>query len=456
MNHYLRSPISLIERMMSRFRSIEINYDEAKVPVYSLPDPLRLANGSKITKPAEWNENRRPEILRLFQNHVYGYSPKADELEEFHQISYEASVLQDLAVRKEVTILFEGQAEDFAIHVLLYIPNQAPKPVPAFLGLNFNGNHTIHPESGISLHKQWQKLGRNFTPRQILPSEETRGLDRRRWPVEKILKRGYAIATAYYGDLEPDFPGGWRYGIRSALRVRPEALKSAAEGFQSTVITAADCRGAPPWASPNEWGAIGAWAWGISRIMDYLERDSDILPTKIILLGHSRLGKTALWAGAQDDRFAIVISNNSGCGGAALSRRCFGETVKLMNLFNPHWFCGNFKNYNDKEGELPVDQHMLIGLIAPRPLYVASASEDRGADPRGEFLSAWHADPIYALFGLTGLGVEQMPGLNEPVGETIGYHIRAGKHEMTDYDWNQFLCFADRHFGSNSPCHRSG
>jgi len=447
MSYQLQLPVRLVDRMISKLRHIGLNYNEAKVPVYSLPDPLRLADGRKVSKSVEWQKDRRPEILRLFQNYVYGYSPQTARPIKFHQSSYEPGALRGLASCKEVIICFTDQLGGFSVNVLIYVPNHVPKPVPAFLGLNFKGNLAVHPESGISLQKQWQRPGRNACPCPILPSDATRGIEHRRWPVEKILKRGYAIATAYYGEIEPDFPGGWRYGIRSILRVRSVSLKSASDSFQSVAATGSASRNAPPWASPDEWGAIGTWAWGLSRIMDYLEHDPDILPSQIVLLGHSRLGKTALWAGAQDERFAIVISNNSGCGGAALSRRCFGETIKLLNQVNPHWFCGNFKKYNGREEELPVDQHMLIGLMAPRPVYIASASDDRGADPRGEFLSARHANPIYALFGLIGLGVEQMPGLNEPVGENIGYHIRSGKHDLIDYDWEQFLDFADRHFG---------
>jgi hypothetical protein len=421
------------------------NYDEANVPKYTLPDPLVSADGRKVSAAAAWKSGRRLEVLKLFQTHVYGRSPARPREMSFEVTSIEKNALAGKATRKEVSVFFTGQRNGPQMSILIYQPNSTQKPVPAFLGLNFNGNHAVHTDPAITLSTRWMRPSKEGGIVNNRATEASRGSEASRWAVEKILARGYALATIYYGDIEPDHTEGWKTGVRSVLRSDGSTLTLPSPAVAEKVPRK-PAHGGPESSDSDEWGAIGAWAWGLSRALDYLETDNDIDAKRVAVMGHSRLGKTSLWAGAQDERFAFVISNNSGEGGAALARRRFGETTERINTSFPHWFCGNFKKYNGHEDDLPVDQHMLIALMAPRPVYVASAQEDLWADPRGEFLSAKGAEPVYRLLGQEGLGVDEMPGLNQPVGKTIGYHIRTGKHDVTDYDWEQYLNFADRHF----------
>ncbi len=389
------------------------NYDESKVPKYTLPDLLTCLDGRKVSDANTWEAKRRPEILKLYETHVYGKAPGRPKGMTFEVRSIDRKALGGKAVRKEVRVYFSADKQGPKMDILIYLPAGAKGKVPLFVGLNFGGNHTVHSDPGISLPTGWTAKP---------PAETDRGKAASRWPIEDILAKGYGVATIYCGDIEPDNARiAFEKGVH-ALYGKPGAQRKG-----------------------DDWGTIAAWAWGLSRALDYFETDPDIDATRVIVLGHSRLGKTALWAGATDRRFAIVISNDSGCGGASLFRRRFGETVARINTSFPHWFCANFRKYNNKEDDLPVDQQMLMALVAPRPLYVASASKDLWADPRGEFLSAKLAGPVYALFGKQGLAADEPPADDTPVMGAIGYHRRAGTHDITRYDWLRYVEFADRH-----------
>jgi hypothetical protein len=408
------------------------NSDESKVAPYTLPDPLVLQNGKPVRDAATWFQQRRPEILHIFETQVYGRTPAKRLPIRFAVTSVDRNALGGIAIRKQITAYFTDKPDGPKMRILLYVPARAKRPAPVFVALNFGGNQTVDADPGIDLNSIWAPDA--LSPQGGDPgapkyhdhaTEESRGSEAHMWQVEKIVGRGYALATAYYGDIEPDFVGGLEHGVRQLFFARDQTEPL-----------------------PDEWGAEGAWAWGMSRIADYLETDNNIDAKKIAGMGHSRLGRAALWAGAQDSRFAIVFSNESGKAGASLCKRSFGEPVAHLNIVFPHWFCGNFHQYTDHEDKMPVDGHMLLALIAPRPVYVASAQDNAGADPRGEFLSAVAGGRVYELLGKQGLGTDEWPPVNHPIMKTIGYHVRTGKHDVTEYDWEQYLTFADMHFGA--------
>lgn len=400
----------------------DANYDEAKVPHYTLPDPLVMADGERVRDTDQWGA-RRNELLHLFAREVYGETPQTRTPMRFEVFEESKDALDGKAQRVQMSLFFgEGDAA-LRAELLVYLPREARAPVPAFLGLNFEGNHAVSVDPAVRVNTGWFRDQPRGSHPDNKASERNRGSEAGRWSIARVIERGYAVATMYYGDFDPDYDDGFQNGIHPLLDP-------------------------PGSAEPNRpadaWGSIGGWAWGLSRGLDALATLPGVDAARVAVMGHSRLGKTALWAGAQDERFALVISNNSGCGGAALSRRAFGETVGRINRSFPHWFCDNFWKYNENEAALPVDQHELIALIAPRPVLVCSAQADLWADPKGEFLACVGADPVYRLLETDGLANREMPGLSSPVLSRIGYHIRPGPHDVKPEDWEVFLDFADR------------
>ncbi len=415
-------------------------YDESKVPAYTLPDPLKTEDGKNVETPEQWFDIRRPELLALFEESMYGQIPEA--MRQDGAVRAETTLLESTplfdgkAVRHQLRIVFFAGAapteDDPRVSVLVYVPakRSVEKRFPAFLGYNFFGNHTVHVDPGIYLGKVWAKPDKGTEKSSFMALDADRGALSRRFPLDLILERGFGLVTAYYGDVEPDFDGGRDHGVRR--------------------LVDRDDNGENSKRKPDAAAAVAVWAWGLSRILDAVDEFGEELnldPVRIAVFGHSRLGKAALWAGAVDNRFAAVISNNSGCCGAALSRREFGETIRRINSVFPHWYCDHFKKYDSDVNACPVDQHELIALIAPRPVYIASASKDLWADPRGEFLGGLHADPVYRLLGTDGFaGVTEMPPIGPSIGGRIGYHLREGEHEILRFDWIHYLDFARKHF----------
>jgi len=400
----------------------EPNYDESRIPEFMLPELLLSKSDEKIQNVDQWEKIRRKEILELFKTEVYGKIPEHAVEVRFEVVDQKESMLDGLADRKQIKIIFNMNGKTHTADLLIYLPVNNKARVPIFVGYNFDGNHTINPDPEIWLASSWIDNNSAVNIFNNKANELSRGFKTNRWPITYLLSRGYGIANLYYGDIDPDFDDGFQNGIHPLFYKEDQSSPA-----------------------PDEWGSISAWAFGLIQAMNYFEEDVEIDHTKVAVIGHSRLGKTSLWAGAIDERFALIISNESGCGGAALSKRRIGETVGRINIAFPHWFNDNFNKYNENEDALPVDQHMLIALMAPRPVYIASAKGDPWADPKGEFLSGVYASPVYNLYGLQGLDEEDMPPLNSPLIEGhIAYHIRSGEHDLTYYDWEQFLNFADR------------
>ena len=392
--------------------------DESKVPPYTLPDPLTMQDGTPVRSRHQWMERRRPELLRLFESEIYGRTLVGRRSTLRFVVREERhGVRGGTATRMRIGILFEGREDGRQMEMLLVLPTRPRGPVPVFLGLNFDGNYTTSDEPDLPVPTHWVNGLYVNRVKDHRATESGRGIHQHMWPTGYLLEHGYGLATIGYGEIEPDEPGQWRKGPR----------------------------GLGPEPGAGDWGCLGAWAWGLSRALDYLETNPRVDSRRVAVTGFSRLGKAALWAAAQDTRFAAVVSNASGAGGIALSKRLYGEQIDHLAGSLGHWFAPRFAKYADHEADLPIDQHELAALIAPRPLLILSGTTDTYSDPQGEFLGGLGADPVYRLLGTDGLAVRQWPGESVLVNSPIGYFLRPGGHDVTLEDWQATVAFADRH-----------
>ncbi|HXG10711.1 MAG TPA: acetylxylan esterase [Gemmataceae bacterium] len=386
------------------------------------PDPLVMFNGERVTSKEQWFNQRRPELKALFQHYMYGYLPEPLKIDARVERE-DRQALGGKATLKEVTIAF-GPPETPKIHLLLVVPNQRKGPAPVFVGMNFSGNHTLVKDPAVRLPTVWM-YGNRPGVEKNRATEAGRGTQIDVWALDQSLDRGYAVATFYNGDVDPDRPD-----VREGIQPHLAKLGITRPG-------------------PHDWGTIAAWAYGIHRAVDYLTTDKDIDARRIAVVGHSRLGKTALLAAALDERIALAIPHQAGCGGTAPSRQNNpkAESVRRINTSFPHWFNGTFKEFNDQVDRLPFDQHCLVALCAPRPVLFTNAVEDQWANPEGQFQVLQAADPVYRFLGVGGLEAKQMPEPGRLIASRLGYFIRPGKHSMTREDWKVFLDYADRHLG---------
>jgi hypothetical protein len=369
----------------------EFNFYEEKVPSYKLPEVLLAGNGKTIATKEDWNKIRRPELMELFRTSIYGRVPSTPYKIDFIVANQDTKAINGSATLKHVDITITAADKSLTVHLNLFVPNNVPKPVPAFLLVNLGS--------------------RGLDPARKEKSES--------WPVEEIVGRGYAAAAFSNADIDPDNFDEFKNGIHALLDkgTRPD----------------------------DAWGTLAAWGWGASRCMDYFVTDKDIAKDKVALVGHSRGGKTVLWAGAEDQRFAMIVANESGAGGAAIARRRFGETIARLNTSFPHWFCSNYRKYNNSEENLPVDTHELLAMIAPRALYIDCASEDLWGDPKGCYLALYNSLPVFRLFGINSELPEAVPQLDKQViSGKVAFHIRSGEHNLKLQDWNFFMDFADK------------
>jgi len=396
---------------------IPVNYDESKVGTYTLPDPLKLNNGKPVRDAKMWVTKRRPEIAEMFETQQYGRAPGRPADESFEVFDKGSPALNGKAIRKQVSIYLSKDKSGPIIHLVVYLPASAKKPVPMLLSINFGAVQNAVDDPGITAQEVWDPK----TNTKIVP---TTGRGFGRLNVGPLLDAGFGVATFYYGDVDPDYLNGFSNGIR-AHYLKPGQTERL----------------------PDEWGSISAWAWGMSRVEDYFEIDKDIDAKRVAIHGVSRLGKTVMWAGAHDQRFAAVIASCSGEGGAALSHRDYGETIAHLTAPTryPYQFAANYAKYAGFPDTAPMDANLLIALIAPRPLLLQTGSTDNWSDPKGEFLAAVAASPVYKLLGKEGLDTDVWPEPKHPIFHDISYYMHDGGHGMVPTDWDIYVEFLKRH-----------
>jgi hypothetical protein len=410
------APAQIADAPTDTVAGIPVNYTESLAGTYTLPNPLVLANGKPVKDAKTWTEKRRPEIVKLFEDNQFGRAPGRPADMTFEVFDKGTPAFDGKAVRKQITIYLSKDKSGPKIDLLEYLPATAKGPSPLLLNVSFSANSSAVDDPGVKRGEIWGQ------DHKKVPA--TAGRSFGKLPVAKFIDAGYGVATFYYGDVDPDFLGGVPLGVR-ALYLKPGQTEPA----------------------PDEWGAISAWAWGMSRAMDYLETDKGVDAKRVAITGVSRLGKTVMWAGAHDTRFAMTIASCSGEGGAALSRRNYGETIAhlMAPTRYPYQFAANWAKYGPHPDQSPVDANLLVALMAPRPLLLQTGNTDKWSDPKGEFLSALAAAPVYRLFGKQGLDVDEVPPAGEAILHDIGYEMHAGGHGMVPSDWDVYLEFMKLH-----------
>ncbi|MDE1176566.1 MAG: acetylxylan esterase [Edaphobacter sp.] len=396
---------------------IPVNYDEDKVGTYTLPDPLVMADGKPVKDAAAWNKKRRPEILRMFETQQFGVAPGRPKAERFEVIEQGTAALDGKALRRRVDIHLNADKSAPVIHLVEYLPAHASGKVPLLLNISFSAASNTVDDPTLPVGEIWDAKTKAKVP-------ATQGRAFGKIPVPLLLDAGFGVATFYYGDVEPDYAEGFSQGIRRFYLKKGQTERG-----------------------PEDWGSIAAWAWGMSRAMDYLETDKSVDAKRVAIHGISRLGKTVMWAGAHDQRFALVIESCSGEGGTALSSRNYGETIAHLTAPSrfPYQFAENYAKWGGFPDKAPMDGHMLAALIAPRPLLLQTGDTDYWSDPKGEFLAAVAAGPVYKLLGKDALDTETWPKAKEPVLHDLGYYMHDGGHGMVAGDWEIYVRFLKMH-----------